>query len=87
MKIVTPEIGLTMLQMVAKGMTAIKVAEELGISKHNMASKICRAWRKEFRRHYEANSEKICKRGAFTALRDSPPIFASSHTHLQTNQK
>lgn len=68
-----------MLQMASKGMSASKIAEELGVSKHNMDGKISRAWRKEFPAHYAANREKIYQWGLLSALRDSPPIFISSH--------
>jgi hypothetical protein len=68
-----------MLQMASKGMIVSKIAEELGVSKHNMDGKISRAWRKEFPAHYAANREKIYQWGLLSALRDSPPIFISSH--------
>jgi len=68
-----------MLKMASKGMSVSRIAEELGVSKHNMRHKISRAWRKEFPAHYAANRDKIFKLGLLTALRDSPPLFSSAN--------
>lgn len=62
------------LLLAAEGMSASKIAETIGCTKHNAAWKIELAWRHFYPNHYE-NSRWIRRWGVLTALRMSERPF------------
>jgi hypothetical protein len=70
--------SLKIMQMAASGMSVPKIAEQLGISKHNLDQRISKAWRKEFPAHFR-EKRRYTEMGLLEALRDSPPLFSSAN--------
>ena len=71
--------SLKIMQMAAGGMSLGKIANQLGISKHNLErQRISKAWRTEFPAHFQ-KKRRYMEMGLLQSLRDSPPLFVSAN--------
>jgi len=65
------------MRLIIEGFTASQAASSVGLTAQYVNQSIWRVWKKRYRKHYEANAERIMKMGLITALRFSPPIFTN----------
>mgnify|MGYP003675488836 CR=1 FL=1 len=66
------------MQLVAKGQSVTIAAKAHGITPAKLNQTMYKVWRKRYKKHFDANVQRIRDMGLVTALRYSPPIFTTN---------